>query len=219
MSKILVKFPTRTRPYKFLTVLRKLVAFSNPENVKYLITIDDDDPTMRGDIVFVCEKMCKDIQFVSGKSNNKIHAVNRDMDQAGDWDILILMSDDMIPVKIGWDDIIIETMKREFPDGDGVLFFPDGYTELNTLCIMGRKYYERFGYIYHPSYHSLFCDNEFHEVADRLGKHYKDTQTLFKHEHPYNSQNVRHDNLYNINNRWHKDDQKNYQNRKRQGFK
>ncbi len=51
---------------------------------------------------------------------------------------------------------------------------------------MGVDYYKRFNYIYHPDYKSLWCDNEFHEVAQRLDRYvYIDTD-LYRHNHPAN---------------------------------
>jgi hypothetical protein len=50
--------------------------------------------------------------------------------------------------------------------------------------IMDRTYYERFGFIYHPSYLSVFCDNEKTELAKMLRRYkYIDTE-IFIHENP-----------------------------------
>ena len=75
--------------------------------------------------------------------------------------IVLLASDDMIPMEKGFDNIIIDKMKNYYPDTDGVLWFNDGYQgdKLNTLCILGKKYYDRFGYIYNPEYISVLSDN------------------------------------------------------------
>jgi hypothetical protein len=50
--------------------------------------------------------------------------------------------------KKGWDKQLIEEMETNYPDTDGVLFHNDGYCQqrLNTMCILGRKYYKRFNY-------------------------------------------------------------------------
>ena len=93
------------------------------------------------------------------------HAINADIPTTA-WDILVLISDDMIPEIKSFDQIIRSKMKEHYPDTDGVLWFFDGWREdLNTLCILGRKYYDRFGYIYHPSYESFWSDAEFTEVG------------------------------------------------------
>ena len=63
------------------------------------------------------------------------------MDKAGEWDICVVASDDMIPQVRGWDEELIEKMPKDL---DHVLFYNDGYCgrKLNTMCIFGRKYYE-----------------------------------------------------------------------------
>jgi len=72
------------------------------------------------------------------------------------------------------------------PNLDHVLWFNDGFqgNNLNTLCILGREYYNRFGYIYHPAYVSLFCDNEFTMVAQKLRRQTYIDRVIIRHAHP-----------------------------------
>ena len=125
----------------------------------------------------------------------------------------------MIPIKDGYDKIIIEKMKENYPDTDGVLFFNDGYQgrRLNTLCILGKKYYERFNYIYHPDYKSTWCDNEFMSVADILDRQTYFDEVIIKHEHPDWGYG-RHDSIHqkNYNDLTH--DQKTFINRRNKNF-
>ena len=182
---ILVKFPTRSRPQKFLSVLKGYTEKAHDNtNITYLITIDSNDLSMTEKVKDEAMKYAPNVVFITGISQSKVHACNRDIHHFLSWDVLILASDDMICQKKGWDVIVEKTMKNKFPDLDGVLYFPDGFTDLNTMCILGKEYYNRFGYIYHPAYKSLWCDNEFQEVAQRLGKEYRSIEILFKHEHP-----------------------------------
>lgn len=185
--KLLIKFPTRGRKNKFLLVLKKYVNLLSGENdVHFLISLDEDDGEMNNNLVREVLSEYKNLTYVFGKSENKVHAINRDIEHHSDWDILLLASDDMIPQVKGYDNIIIEKMKKLYPDTDGVLFFDDGFkkNELNTLCILGKKYYERFGYIYYPEYKSTWCDNEFTLVANLLNKQTYIDNVIIKHEHP-----------------------------------
>jgi hypothetical protein len=50
--------------------------------------------------------------------------------------------------------------------------------------IMDRTYYERFGFIYHPSYKSLWCDNEKTELAKMLRRYKYIDMEIFVHENP-----------------------------------
>ena len=180
---LLVKFPTRSRPDKFLEVLGKYTSMSTTGKVRYLITLDVDDELTNTQEVIGKAKSMGDVTVAVGVSQGKIHACNRDMEQAGDWDVLVLASDDMVPVKAGWDAYVTAAFGIYFPDTDGVVHFSDGHTPLNTQCILGRKYFDRFGYIYHPAYRSLWCDNEFQQVSWTLDKSVFINETIIEHQH------------------------------------
>lgn len=184
--KILVKFPTRNRRDKFFSTLQKYYDFATDKsNLYFLITLDEDDYSMNN--LETINKMngFSNLTYFYGISNSKIHAVNRDIHN-DDWDIILLASDDMIPNKIGYDEIIRNKMKEFFPDTDGVLWFNDGFQKdkLNTLCILGKKYYQKFNYIYYPEYKSTWSDNEFMDVANILKKQKYIDDIIIKHEHP-----------------------------------
>lgn len=188
--KILVKFPSRERPHKFFLCIKKYIDLQSTKDVRYLITLDANDP-----LILAYKNHCEvlksqgvKIDYMVGNSKGKIDAVNRDMDKSGKWDILVLASDDMECKTAGWDAILQNEMFDYYNDTDGVIWHNDGFTgqKLNTMCILGRKYFDRFGYIYHPKFVSLWCDNLFMEIANFLGKQTYFDQVLFKHEHPAN---------------------------------
>lgn len=184
--KILIKFPTRSRPEKFFEVLDKYISMlEEPENTRFLVSCDLDDPSMFNPEVIGRLNGYRNLVLRFGMNRNKIEAINADM-EGRDFDILLLASDDMIPQQEGYDTVIRQNFKKFFPDTDGVLWFNDGYQgkNLNTLCILGKKYYDRFGYIYHPSYVSLWCDTEFTEVSKILNKVKYIDHVIIKHEHP-----------------------------------
>jgi len=184
---LLIKFPTRGRRNKFLKVFNTYQKkLSGNNSVKFLISLDTDDDEMNSDVVKEVLSQYGNTLVIYGNSENKIHAVNRDIDKINEWDIVLLASDDMIPQVNGYDEVIITKMKYHYPDTDGVLFFNDGFqgNKLNTLCILGKKYYDRFGYIYYPEYKSTWCDNEFMDVANLLGKQTYFEEVIIKHEHP-----------------------------------
>jgi len=185
--KLLIKFPTRGRRSKFFNVLKKYELFLSKEvEYQFLITMDEDDKEMNNTEVIEILKTFNNLSFFYGNSKSKVEAVNNDIDKVKDWDILLLASDDMIPVEKNYDKIIIDEMKKEFSDTDGVLFFHDGFVKnkVNTLSILGKKYFDRFNYIYYPEYLSTYCDNEFTEVADILHKQKYINKIIIRHEHP-----------------------------------
>lgn len=157
---------------------------SNLDKLEFLITLDSDDTSMNTPEVIKKLETYKNLKFVYGTSNNKIHAVNRDIEDS-DWDIILLASDDMIPKEKGYDEHIRFNMSINYPDTDGILWYNDGNRkDLNTLCILGKKYYKRFNYIYHPDYKSLWADNEFMTVGNILKKQTFIDKVIIHHEHP-----------------------------------
>jgi len=135
-----------------------------------------------------------------------------------DWDIVVLVSDDMIPRIRGYDEIIRNHMIARFPDRNGILWFNDGHQEnrLNTLSIFGRRFYEDQGYLYNPEYKSLFCDTE---LTDQCRNEYKDKclyvpYCIIRHEHPGTGYAQNMDNLYQVNQRYWNEDMYTYIRRK-----
>ena len=185
--RLLIKFPTRNRKSKFFTVLEQYQTLCEDiENTFFLITLDNDDEEMNSPEVVNIFSTFKNIKYVYGDSTSKIHAINRDLETENEWDIVLLASDDMTPKVKGYDNIIRNKMEEHYPDTDGILWFNDGHqgTTLNTLSILGKKYYERFNYIYYPEYKSMWSDNEFMSVGNILEKQTYFDEVIIEHEHP-----------------------------------
>lgn len=192
--RILLKFPTRARPQKAVATLTKYIRMANhPEHIGVAVSCDTNDTTMNRTIIqdefrTLFKKVEWGRMFFS-PNTCKIQACNANMDEVDyAWDIVVLVSDDMIPQTKGYDDVIRNHMMSQFPNTDGILWFNDGYQEnrLNTLCVFGRKMYDSFGYIYHPAYKSLFCDTE---LTDLCKTTLKDkclyaSHCIIRHEHP-----------------------------------
>lgn len=211
--KLLVKFPTRNRPDQFFATLQSYARLCHNKSLTYfLITLDADDTTM-ADMDDKIHALLHDVEHkvVYGSSTGKIHAINRDMDQAPFFDVLLLASDDMIPEVEGYDDVIRQKMRAHYPNTDGVLWFNDGYAKdrLNTLVCMGRKYYQRFGYIYDPLYKSFFCDNAFMDKANQLKRQTYFPDCIIRHQHPANT-GAEQDDLYRLNDRYWNEDERTY---------
>lgn len=184
---LLIKLPTRQRPDKFFEVLDLYQQYlSGKVSYHFLITCDEDDVTMN--CAQVREKLDQyaNLTYYFGHSKTKIEACNADMEHHLDFDVLLLASDDMIPRVKGYDFFIVKDMHTFFPEMDGLLHYDEGHekTRLATLPVIGKRFYERFGYIYYPEYLSYFCDEEMTEVAKLLGKHVYIEHLLIEHVHP-----------------------------------
>ena len=214
--RILLKIPSRGRPDKLLALVKELhdTAHDN-SRIDYVFTLDEDDTTITPQVV---QQLKQYGEPVLGRSKSKIDACNRDM-LGRSFDILCLISDDMKPAKAEWDAILRQLMTALYPDLDGVLFFNDGYQRqrVNTISIMGKRFYDRFDYIYHPDYKSFYCDEEFTEIAESLGKQTYFHEPLFYHLH-WITIGAPEDATYKHNNAFYEEDKLRFKYRKLAGF-
>jgi hypothetical protein len=182
---LLVKFPSRSRPTKFFDALDNIFELSTHDDIRIMATLDLDDSNMTSQEVKDKIKTYDRVHAIWGTSESKIHACNKDMEFSGRWDIAILMSDDQKFLVKGFDSIIVEKMKEHWPDTDGVLHFPDshGKHELSVLSILGRKYFNRFGWFYFPGYKTMFCDNEYTQTAQILNRWAFVPMKIYDHYH------------------------------------
>ena len=212
--RILLKCPTRGRREKFLLTIKKWIDLAdNPELMGILVSADVDDPSMRGfteaDLPNVpWKKVC------FGESKTKIQACNADIEKVDwEWDIVILVSDDMIPKVKGYDSRVRGAMK----DLNHIVWIYDGFqnAHLNTLNIFGRERYLSWGYLYHPEYKSLYCDNEITDWCRANSQHCTIiTDVIIKHEHPYTTPGIPTDELYKKNQIYVSEDHATYKRRK-----
>ena len=144
--KILYKYASRSRPENFFRGVDNIYINSRIKDFQILATLDEDDLSMNNDEVRRRLKNYDKVYPVWGKSNNKIHAINRGMGHASEFDILINMSDDMMFIVDGFD---VEIDKDFNNDLDLFLHYNDGNQRsvISTMSIMGKDYYNRFNYI------------------------------------------------------------------------
>lgn len=222
--KFLFKFPCRGRVKELFASLDSLhVNIRDRENYHISLTLDEDDEILNNCEVVDRINMYSNVSIEWGKSISKIDAINRSMPKI-DYDILIVWSNDMFATMYGFDDIMRSYMVDIMQEhGDELLFHfpePDSREFLNVLFISTKKYYDRFSYIYHPSYVSLFCDNETMEVARLLKKyHYVNIMGLYEHRNPaYGKYNIQRDSLFNLQQSYWNIDEQNFNERKKRNF-
>jgi len=221
--RILLKFPTRSRPQQAMRVIQQYSNMAiNPKSIGVAMSCDSDDESMTRTLVK--DEFNRILgqfgwhQMYYGNSKTKIEACNADMEKVEyPWDIVVLVSDDMVPIVRGYDDVIRSHMIASFPDTNGILWFNDGHQgeNLNTLSVMGRTMYQSFGYIYHPSYKSFYCDTEFTDLCKTSlrSKCVYSPTCIVRHEHPGNGYGG-FDSLYQKNQLAWTHDMDNYINRK-----
>lgn len=209
---ILIKLASRSRPTKFVKTLQNIKQMTTTP-YQVIVSADADDKTMNNAQMIRYVAGLPRVKMFFGPHCCKIEAINRDIEKAESWDIIVNMSDDFQIVTRGWDKILRQAVSERWPDStDWFAHFSDGYVHdaLPTISVMGREYYERDKYIYHPSYKSFSCDAEAYFVALARGRHHYFSHRLFKHEHPANNRRLRGDSLYRINAIHSDGDVKNY---------
>lgn len=183
---LLIKIPTRERPhlfFKHLDTFYAKLSFKVPYT--FLITCDEDDTTMNNPSVIKRLETYPNLIYSFSNNASKVEAFNKDID-AHDFQILLAAHDDMEPLVKGFDQIIVRTMQTYFPDNDGVLNFHDGFVDgqCNTLPIIGRTFYDRFGYVYNPMYQAMVANVELTQVSKMLNKEQVIDQIIIRHNHP-----------------------------------
>jgi len=222
--RILLKCPTRSRPQKVIQTLATYMKLANnTKDIGVAVSCDEDDISMTRNLVQ--EEVIRTLlpagwsKLFFSPNKSKIEACNANMNEIDwNWDIVVLVSDDMIPQLKGWDDAIRNHMIARFPDTNGILWFNDGHQgdKLNTLCIYGRAMYESFGYIYQPDYKSLFCDNELTDLCkgELASKCLYIPYCIIRHEHPGTGYAQIMDALYAHNQKFWSEDMYTYIRRK-----
>lgn len=217
--RILLKCPSRARPKQLLETLTKYVTMaSKPELMGIVISCDVDDSTMTPEpiqrqVFQVIDRFAWKALYY-GNNKTKIEACNADIEKVEyPWDIVVLVSDDMIPEVRGYDEIIRRTGSL-----DSILWFNDGFQgyKLNTLSIYGRTMYERLGSMYAPQYKSFYCDTELTDLCKTTLKDktiYNQT-CIIRHRHPSLGYAVAVDALYVRNHKYFEEDLRTYISRK-----
>lgn len=219
--KFLFKYASRSRPNNFFRGLDNIIENIQTDAYQIICSLDIDDVTMISKEVKDRINSYEKVKAYWGFSKNKVYAINRDLEFAGDFQILINFSDDQIFTTVAFDTIIAEAMEKHFPDTDGFLHFHDNkQNRLATMSIIGKKWFDRFGFIYHNSYKSEWADNDAQEIAKILGK-YKymgDGLRIMDHINPYVGHKEAMDDLYKRNSEFVKYDRENFFKRQDENF-
>lgn len=180
--KILYNFPSRERPQKVLTCLENITTLAKHPYYQIIVTADLNDDSMCNDAMRDSIQSFPNTKVLYGTSQGKVDAINKNVGVAEpDWTILCNHSDDMVFIKEGFDLDIVEA----FQDFNGLVHFPDQVAkdQLITYSMMHRDYYNQDGFIYHPDFQSVYCDNFQHNVAKARGKYKFVDKKILEHRH------------------------------------
>lgn len=203
---LLVHYPSRGRPALFRDTLS---LYLRDSTARLLISLDSDDPTMNCPSMLTFLAAQDRVDYRVGNCKSKVDAVNDGLYEA-DWDVCMIGSDDFLPVRADYAQRIVSLFDEFFPDRDGVLHLDDGRNGkiLNSLAILGRPYFDRFGYVYRSNtdfpndgYVSTHCDNELQEVSEKLGRAIYVHEIVVRHEwiggtHPSDKLHLHNESFY-----------------------
>lgn len=151
-----------------------------------------------------------------GLSRNKIDAVNRNAGEY-EWDAAVFASDDMVPVRQGYDRVILEQFEAA-GHTDFCLWCNDARQfRICTVPVMGRQAFDRLGHCYHPDYASYYADDEWTERFQAEGKLVQMPGKMFRHDH-WIFGAARFDRLYERNKAPKQADHDTYNRRKAAGY-
>jgi glycosyltransferase involved in cell wall biosynthesis len=188
--RILIKYPSRGRPtwfFKTLDLYWRMI--SGRHDVAFLVAMDEDDVTMNNDLVKDYLKQitpppcCSfSLEWFYAEHEGKVAAVNSGIAER-DFDVVLVISDDIEPTEQAYDDIIASDITRKFPDLDGLIYYNEGRCGRwrIPIPIMGRKFFDRFGWIVHPD-HIAWGDDFLTHLWKQTGKTKYINRLLFKHE-------------------------------------
>lgn len=172
--------------------------------IEYRMIVDEDDP-------FLYEYSSIP-GLIIGKHTSAIHAIN-ECAKTVNADILLVCSDDF-DCPEHWDTLLLQALEGK---EDFCVKTQDGIQPvLMTLPIMDRVYYNRFGYIYHPSYLHMSSDVEMTAVAMMLGRNIT-LDLMFPHNH-YSVGKFQKDAISVKNDKTYAQGHKNLQQRLRNNF-
>ena len=183
---IYFKYASKSRPEFFFRGLDSIVnSLANKEDYHVQCTFDVDDSAYNNPAFIDRLKQYKNVSYYFGISYGKINAINRDLGFAPPFDILVNMSDDMQFLLPGFDNIIRADMEA-LGGTDWFLHYPDSHAKerLATLSIIGKEYFDRDGFIYHPEFKNVYCDNYAQDLAQHRGRYHFFNKTIFDHFHP-----------------------------------
>lgn len=165
--------PSRGRPEQAWETFTKWDRMAD-NDFQYILSVDIDDP-MRDEYF---DSFTGVVHFIRNNNKSAIEAINIAV-QAATGNIFIIVSDDF-DCPNHWDTALLIALENK---SDFCVKTLDGFQKtIMTLPILDRTYYNRFGYIYNPTYDHMYADKEMTAVAHMLGRNI-DIPLTFTHNH------------------------------------
>ena len=171
--------PSRSRPQKSFETSTDWISRAGVET-ELIVSVDRDDPYIR-DYYYLYEGkiLVNDNKFVVQAAN---HAA-----KVAKFDVLVYLSDDFKC----FDNWGVEVLKRFEGIEKPLLIKVDDklqtfHKDVLTIPIMNRLLYQELGYFFHPSYHSMFCDQDLYYTVKNMDAMALCPDLIFEHHHYVN---------------------------------
>jgi hypothetical protein len=181
MKKITLLHATRGTPERALKTKNIwLERAMNPQNVEHVFGIQADDQfsldLFKNENVAITEPPPA---WASSSVNNWNAAA-----AISTGDILVVIADDLTPPQ-GWDEKL-----QGLPEGnkEWACYVPDTLRNDGLMChpIISNAFYRKKGYVFHPNYFGVFCDNDFSVRSILETTIYQANGLQWQHDHPIN---------------------------------
>jgi glycosyltransferase involved in cell wall biosynthesis len=177
--------PSRGRPNKAVSTAGEWLTKAGDVEVEWIISLDQSDPTLpKYHDELIQHKFPHRLVIADNKS--VVEATNMGAVYA-DGDVLIYVSDDFSPPDRWGEKLELEIKTHIY--GDCWLLKVDDclqpfHVAVLTIPIMSKKLYNTLGYFWHPSYKSMFVDEDLYWTCKNNGWLKVAPNLKFEHKHP-----------------------------------
>lgn len=174
---------TTARPALIGTVLERWFGrAAAPDGVTAVLCVDEPDAA-EAEAALAAGRWSGRTRFVVNRGARTCVAGWNEAARHADGDVILAVADDFDP-PARWDEALTASAPARWWREDRVVAVGDGNCpDVFTLGILTRRRLERFGYLFHPAYESLFCDTEFTAVACGEGAVIDARRLVFEHLH------------------------------------
>lgn len=182
MGLISLLHPTRGRAQKSWNTTRQWIDRAGCET-ELIVSIDDNDPQRDQYLRQYSHADLFKTRIISNPNECVVEAANHAAKESRG-SILVYLSDDFVCPQMWGKSILELTSKLQ---DKWLLKVDDGYQpfwkDVLTIPIMSRALYEDLGYLFHPSFRSMFCDQDLFWTCKNMGVIIDAPQFIFPHEH------------------------------------
>lgn len=191
--KAVIILPTRGRAHRIGPTIEALLALSTTSDI--VVAVDSDEAGLYS--------RWSGVEYNVGAAdgaagmNPKLNAVA--VSKMHEYDFILFMADDVVPVTLGWDELLIDAI-ADIPMG---ISYPDDGIQGKRLPSNGTCFDARLvramGYLSPPELPHLYCDNCWKNIGDGLGSLRYCGEVKVDHRH-YSTGRSEWDTTYEITN-------------------